>query len=927
MLCFRTGTPSSKTRKRERAFESRLIPMHGLIEDAQRSTSQAARRARAEPRGLRSGAEPARAEPALLSHEQQAELLRSHERPPAARMQGPLAKQNPAAPQLYSVRTFVLDEAAQILRFSGSADAGADAPREHYILLRDVESLEQGEDARDFELRQVRGPPLSLRARSRAESFEWLLRLSEESRVEVSLHPSTGERSGPLPAGWEQLQCATGQPYFRNAATEQRQWFRPRSGPRGDAADTPATPACLDAELDPAAGQEGEADATAAEEVRRRDVAILQLKEARRRRRWGADPPAAEEGEVYAHAAHPSEGSGDASAGVQPPELSKRGLELQAGIDELLSRREARRERRRSRKADVWHRTAPSDAGAAAAPAAAPAAKTLPATPPRGDPALSSEDQVASQMVRLLHAAFPTEDARDRVYSQIVGQQNSATDAPTGGVGSSSHPPAPVPTSSEGTYVAPAIVDRPTMPVQPGGLGFATTAAARGQSEALRAELQLLRPSELRRRALSEGVSAAQLSEAQDSAEPKRQIISLLLHHAQSERQAATTVTPPAVGLEPELAALQLELEGTRPSELRRRALASGVSPLSLDEAQDSTRPKEAIIKLLLEQRRERSASEHKLQYATSAVLTQAHDEVVAAQAEAAKARQEAEISAAATAAAALQASDLQITLQSEKQAMAELRSEAAAAAAAAETARAEARVQAEELVSAERQTEALESESRSRLAAEKAAMASQLAEARAEAAAAAEASKSYKEQAARELAAERAEREARERETDAAQAALREAQRKAESAPLPALEPGQKLNAEAKTTPGVPEAPTSLPDPTLPPPQLPAPPPPPTGTDSATAGSATTQPLTAVEKLKLRRQAKAAAAAQGSAVVQTSASPEAGDTPPAPPAPPAPDANTESAKPRAKASPPPGLTTTELLLCASHTLDPSAVH
>ena len=82
--------------------------------------------------------------------------------------QGPLAKQNPAAPQLYSVRTFVLDEAAQILRFSGSAGAGADAPREHYIPLRDIESLEQGEDARDFALHQAHGPPLSLRARSRA---------------------------------------------------------------------------------------------------------------------------------------------------------------------------------------------------------------------------------------------------------------------------------------------------------------------------------------------------------------------------------------------------------------------------------------------------------------------------------------------------------------------------------------------------------------------------------------------------------------------------------------------------------------------------------------------------------------------------------------------------------------------------------------
>ena len=60
-------------------------------------------------------------------------------------MEGPLAKQNPSAPNRYSIRTFVLDGSG--LRFRGARRVDGEAPAEHRIDMDEVASLRAGNGA------------------------------------------------------------------------------------------------------------------------------------------------------------------------------------------------------------------------------------------------------------------------------------------------------------------------------------------------------------------------------------------------------------------------------------------------------------------------------------------------------------------------------------------------------------------------------------------------------------------------------------------------------------------------------------------------------------------------------------------------------------------------------------------------------------
>ena len=105
---------------------------------------------------------------------------------------------------------------------------------------------------------------------------------------------------------------------------------------------------------------------------------------------------------------------------------------------------------------------------------------------------------------------------------------------------------------------------------------------------ALLSELQGLRLKELRKRARDAGVDGELLDDATDADDPKAAVIALLM----------TLCKPPAA--DDGAAALQTELEGLSPKELRGRAKAANVDADDLDDAIDSDDPKAALIALLL---------------------------------------------------------------------------------------------------------------------------------------------------------------------------------------------------------------------------------------------------------------------------------------------------------------------------------------
>jgi lambda repressor-like predicted transcriptional regulator len=100
-------------------------------------------------------------------------------------------------------------------------------------------------------------------------------------------------------------------------------------------------------------------------------------------------------------------------------------------------------------------------------------------------------------------------------------------------------------------------------------------------------EREGLKPSQLRKRAATAGVEDAQVEAAEDSATPRESMLALIL--------AAEAASSSGV-----LATFQTKLEGLKPSQLRKRAVAAGVTAASIEAAEDSATPKGDMIALIL---------------------------------------------------------------------------------------------------------------------------------------------------------------------------------------------------------------------------------------------------------------------------------------------------------------------------------------
>lgn len=126
--------------------------------------------------------------------------------------------------------------------------------------------------------------------------------------------------------------------------------------------------------------------------------------------------------------------------------------------------------------------------------------------------------------------------------------------------------------------------------------GARTRPTASSGEQALADELSGLKPSALRKRAITAGVSEEELEAAEDSADPKRAMVELVLSRAPP---------PAATGGGARGAAgaaaqrLRRELSSLKPSALRRRAIAAGVSEEELEEAADADDPRAATIELI----------------------------------------------------------------------------------------------------------------------------------------------------------------------------------------------------------------------------------------------------------------------------------------------------------------------------------------
>eukprot|EP01048_Picozoa_sp_COSAG05_P015614 COSAG05_NODE_1900_length_3858_cov_2.298218_1_plen_899_part_10 len=137
------------------------------------------------------------------------------------------------------------------------------------------------------------------------------------------------------------------------------------------------------------------------------------------------------------------------------------------------------------------------------------------------------------------------------------------------------------------------------------------------QREALRQELQGLKPMALQRRAVSEGIAEQQLELAIDSDDPKTALIELLLTASTQDAQAGASSKPHFSGagqlVEPSQPAnrsttedvatvkLREELQTFRLSALQKRATQSGVDQQAIEQALDSVDPKVTLVALIVD--------------------------------------------------------------------------------------------------------------------------------------------------------------------------------------------------------------------------------------------------------------------------------------------------------------------------------------
>jgi hypothetical protein len=111
--------------------------------------------------------------------------------------------------------------------------------------------------------------------------------------------------------------------------------------------------------------------------------------------------------------------------------------------------------------------------------------------------------------------------------------------------------------------------------------GGATSAAA------LRTELEALKPSARKKRAVAAGASEEEIEEALDADDPIGTLVALVL-----EKEGGGTAEKEA--------ALRVELEQLKPSARKKRAVAAGATVEQIDEALDTDDPISALASLIL---------------------------------------------------------------------------------------------------------------------------------------------------------------------------------------------------------------------------------------------------------------------------------------------------------------------------------------
>ena len=105
----------------------------------------------------------------------------------------------------------------------------------------------------------------------------------------------------------------------------------------------------------------------------------------------------------------------------------------------------------------------------------------------------------------------------------------------------------------------------------------------------MREQLQALKLSSLRKRAVAAGVSASELEAADDAPDVRARLVSLVLSIDAPDSGAAE--------------ALRAELKGSKLSALKRQASAAGASAEALDDADDADDIKAAVIELIVQAR------------------------------------------------------------------------------------------------------------------------------------------------------------------------------------------------------------------------------------------------------------------------------------------------------------------------------------
>ena len=139
------------------------------------------------------------------------------------------------------------------------------------------------------------------------------------------------------------------------------------------------------------------------------------------------------------------------------------------------------------------------------------------------------------------------------------------------------------------TFAAAQPQDPPATPSPSASPPTSGQHAAR--KESLRQELQLMKTTQLRKRAIAESIDSDVLDDALDSDTPKEALVEVLLRHllaAESKRVYRRNE-------------LREEMQAMKTTALRKKAIAEGVDSDTLDDALDSDSPKDALVEVLVQ--------------------------------------------------------------------------------------------------------------------------------------------------------------------------------------------------------------------------------------------------------------------------------------------------------------------------------------